>query len=209
MAPPIVGTGQTIAVVGETNLESADIQSFRDAFGITALGPNGSVQMENPPSSVCAAPDPSDNEPEGYLDAEWSGAMAPDATVDYVACGRQGVTSGADLAAAYIIGDPATCNGFRCSAPAMAIAKPNPRAKPTSFTSHCGSRQRWKGSRWWSRPGIPAVMDASMLAYATDGLSVVNEASTPYNIAAGGTDFSDVFSGTASTYWSAINGANF
>jgi subtilase family serine protease len=45
--------------------------------------------------------------------------------------------------------------------------------------------------------------------YATDGLSVVNEASTPYNIAAGGTDFSDVFSGTAGTYWSAANSANF
>ena len=43
--------------------------------------------------------------------------------------------------------------------------------------------------------------------YATDGISVANEASTPYNIAAGGTDFSDVFSGTTSTYWSATNGA--
>ena len=103
----VVGTGQTIAVVGATNLESADIQNFRDAFGITALGPNGSVQTENPPSTVCAAPDPSTNYPEGYLDAEWAGAMAPDATVDYVACGDQGVTLGADLAAAYMIGDPA------------------------------------------------------------------------------------------------------
>ena len=103
----IKGTGQTIAVVGESNIESADIQSFRDQFGISALGPNGSVEMENPPSTACAAPDPSDNEPESYLDAEWAGAMAPDATVDFVACGQQGVTSGADLAAAYIIGDPA------------------------------------------------------------------------------------------------------
>ena len=60
----VEGTGQTIGVVGETNLASADIQTFRDQFGITALGPNGSVQMENPPSTVCAAPDPSDNEPE-------------------------------------------------------------------------------------------------------------------------------------------------
>ena len=38
---------------------------------------------------------------------------------------------------------------------------------------------------------------------------MVNEASTPYNVAAGGTDFSDVFSGTTSTYWSATNGANY
>src|SRR5258708_23804972 len=45
--------------------------------------------------------------------------------------------------------------------------------------------------------------------HATDGLSVDNAASTPYNIAAGGTDFSDVFSGTAAQYWSATNGAGF
>ncbi len=39
----IDGTGQTIAVVGDSDLASADIQSFRDQFGVTALGPNGSV----------------------------------------------------------------------------------------------------------------------------------------------------------------------
>ncbi len=51
--------------------------------------------------------------------------------------------------------------------------------------------------------GCDAYLDA------TDGISVGNEASTPYNIAAGGTDFSDVFSGTTANYWSAANGANF
>ena len=132
-APPIVGTGQTIAVVGESDLESADIQTFRDEFGITALGPHGSVQMENPPSTVCAAPDPTDNEPESYLDAEWSGAMAPDATVDFVACGNQGVTSGADLAAAYVVGDPAHVQRISVLSTSYGDCEAQPQSEANQF----------------------------------------------------------------------------
>jgi subtilase family serine protease len=206
----IVGTGQTIGVVGATNLESADIQNFRDAFGITAVGPNGSVQTENPPSTVCAAPDPSSNYPEGYLDAEWAGAMAPDATVDYVACGDQGVTLGADLAAAYMIGDPAHAQRISVLSTSYGDCEALPQSEASQFYVSL-----WQQA---AAEGITVVVAAAdtgadgcqdVFYYATDGLSVDNAASTPYNIAAGGTDFSDVFSGTAATYWSATNGANF
>jgi subtilase family serine protease len=209
-APPIVGTGQTIGVVGQTNLESADIQSFRDSFGITALGPNGSVQMENPPASVCAAPDPTDNEPEGYLDAEWAGAMAPDATVDYVACGRVGVTSGADLAAAYIIDDPVHVQRIGVLSTSYGDCEAQPQSEANQFYVSLWQQAAAEGITVvvaTGDTGGDGCQDVG--AYATDGLSLVNEASTPFNIAAGGTDFSDVFSGTTSTYWSAANGANF
>ena len=206
----VLGTGQTIGVVGATNLESADIQNFRDGFGITALGPNGSVQTENPPSTVCAAPDPSVNYPEGYLDAEWAGAMAPDATVDYVACGDQGVTLGADLAAAYMIGDPAHAQRISVLSTSYGDCEALPQSEASQFYVSL-----WQQA---AAEGITVVVAAAdtgadgcqdVYSYATDGLSVDNTASTPYNIAAGGTDFSDVFSGTAANYWSATNGANF
>jgi hypothetical protein len=49
-APLIVGTGQTIGVVGETNPESADIQSFRDRLAYRArpqrLGRDGEPSRE-------------------------------------------------------------------------------------------------------------------------------------------------------------------
>ncbi len=208
--PLLIGTGQTIGVVGESNPQSADIQTFRDQFGITALGPNGSVQLENPPSSVCAAPDPADNEPESYLDAEWAGATAPDATVDFVACGRQGVTSGADLAAAYVIADPAHVQKISVLSTSYGDCEALPQSEANQFYVSL-----WQQA---AAEGITVVVAAgdtggdgcqSVDTYATDGLSVVNEASTPYNIAAGGTDFSDVFSGTASTYWSTANSTNF
>jgi subtilase family serine protease len=209
-APLIVGTGQTIGVVGDTSLESADIQSFRDSFGITALGPNGSVEMENPPASVCAAPDPSDNDPEGYLDAEWSGAMAPDATIDFVACGQQGVTSGADLAAAYIIGDPAHVQRISVLSTSYGDCEAQPQSEANQFYVSLWQQAAVEGITVVVAAGDTGADGCQNVgAYATDGLSPVNEASTPYNIAAGGTDFSDVFSGTTSTYWSAANGPNF
>ena len=37
---------------------------------------------------------------------------------------------------------------------------------------------------------------------ATHGIGVSANASTPYNVAVGGTDFSDVLNGTTSKYWS-------
>ena len=103
----IIGTGQTIGVIGDTDLDAGDIQNFRDQFGISALGPNGSVAVDHPPTSVCAAPNPSSPDLEGYIDAEWAGATAPDATIDFVTCADSGVTSGTDLAAGYIVQDAA------------------------------------------------------------------------------------------------------
>ncbi len=209
-APPVVGTGQAIGVVGQTNLDMADIQSFRDSFGITALGPNGSVQMENPPASVCAAPDPSDNEPEGYLDAEWSGAMAPDATIDFVACGRQGVTSGADLAAAYVIQDPAHVRRISVLSTSYGDCEAQPQSEANQFYVSLWQQAAVEGITVVVASGDTGGDGCQYVgAYATDGLTPINAASTPYNIAAGGTDFSDVFSGTASSYWSAVNGPNF
>jgi subtilase family serine protease len=206
----VVGTGQTIAVVGEVNLASADIQTFRDEFGITALGPNGSVEMENPPANVCAAPDPSANEPEGYLDAEWAGAMAPDATVDYVSCGREGMTSGADLAAAYVIGDTAHVQKVSVLSTSYGDCEADPQSEANEFYVSLWQQAAVEGITVVVAAGDTGGDGCQTVGnYATDGLTVVNEASTPYNIAAGGTDFSDVFSGTTSTYWSATNGANF
>ena len=136
--------------------------------------------------------------------------MAPDATVDFVACGQQGVTSGADLAAAYIIGDPAHVQRISVLSTSYGDCEAQPQSEANQFYVSL-----WQQA---AVEGITVVVAAgdtggdgcqNVYVYATDGLTVVNEASTPYNIAAGGTDFSDVFSGTTATYWSATNGANF
>ncbi len=44
---------------------------------------------------------------------------------------------------------------------------------------------------------------------ATHGIGVSGFASTPYNVAVGGTDFGDTYAGTNSTYWNAANTSTY
>jgi subtilase family serine protease len=204
----ILGTGQTIGVIGDTDLAAGDIQNFRDQFGISALGPNGSVVVDHPPATVCAAPNPSSPDLEGYIDAEWAGATAPDATIDFVTCADSGVTSGTDLAAGYIVQDAAHAKQDSVLNSSYGYCEQDPESESNQFYV-----QLWQQA---AAEGITVVVaagdaggaecdEAIRFTYVNHGLGVSGEASTPYNIAAGGTDFSDVFSGTTANYWSATN----
>ncbi len=70
------GTGESIAVVGESDVLTSDIAAFRTKFGLPA----------NPPKLVLYDTDPGYNgaQVEGDLDLEWAGAIAPKATIYYV-----------------------------------------------------------------------------------------------------------------------------
>lgn len=208
----LVGTGQTIGVAGDTDLASADIASFRDQFGISALGPHGGVVVDHPPASVCPAPNPAQNDGEGYIDAEWAGAMAPDATIDFVACGDQGATSGADLAAAYMIQDPAHAAKIGVLSTSYGFCEANPISEPAEFYVSLWQQAAAEGITVVVATGDAGGAECDEFTgepYAVSGLAVDAEASTPYNIAAGGTDFSDTFSGTTADYWAPNNGPNF
>ncbi|HVW11003.1 MAG TPA: protease pro-enzyme activation domain-containing protein [Bryobacteraceae bacterium] len=70
------GSGQNIAVVGQSDIVSSDISGFRSLFGL----PSSTLRV------VLFGSDPGYNgaQIEGNLDVEWSGAIAPKATVYYV-----------------------------------------------------------------------------------------------------------------------------
>jgi uncharacterized protein (TIGR03437 family) len=72
----IDGTGQSIAIVGESDVLLSDIASFRARYGLPA----------NVPKLYPYGTDPGYNgaEIEGNLDLEWAGAIAPKATIYYV-----------------------------------------------------------------------------------------------------------------------------
>ena len=77
----IDGTGQNIAVVGESDVLASDLAAFRTRYNLPA----------NPPQMVpYGGPDPGYNgaQIEGTLDLEWAGAIAPKATVYYVYSGN-------------------------------------------------------------------------------------------------------------------------
>jgi hypothetical protein len=88
LATPIDGTGQSIAVMGQTDLYNggSDIAAFRSASGLPASTPT--VKL------VPGVTDPgvvNGDIGEASLDVEWSGAVAPKATIYFVNGGSAGV----------------------------------------------------------------------------------------------------------------------
>lgn len=86
------GTGQRIAVIGQTALgaggSAADIDAFRAASGLPAANLEQVLVPGTGNSTVC-----SDDVIEAHLDVEWSGAVARNATIVYVYTGvRSGRT---------------------------------------------------------------------------------------------------------------------
>src|SRR5262249_36057097 len=73
----IDGAGQSIAVVGESDILISDIRAFRNRYGLPA---------NDPKLLPYSGLDPGFNgaEIEGNLDVEWAGAIAPKATIYYV-----------------------------------------------------------------------------------------------------------------------------
>jgi subtilase family serine protease len=88
----VTGTGVTIAVIGQTDLNSnaaefGDITAFRNAAGLPANTP---TELQTPDYSAGIS---SDDLAEADLDVEWAGAIAQNASIIYVNSGA-GPTSG-------------------------------------------------------------------------------------------------------------------
>ncbi len=93
---PIDGTGQKLAVIGETDIYLADINNFRSGFGLNPI--SGCTTNTNGVVTACnstnfeyvlvgtdpGAPDTCGDLAEADLDIEWSGAIARNAQIVYV-----------------------------------------------------------------------------------------------------------------------------
>jgi hypothetical protein len=193
----IDGTGQTIAIVGETNIHLTDIEDFRSLFGLPA----------NDPVVILNGPDPGvvGDEPEAVLDVSWSGAMAKNATIDLVVSASTETSLGVDLSALYIVDNNL--------APVMSESYGECEAT-LGNAGNAFYNALWQQA---AAQGITVVLAAgdggsagcdnfNAEAEATDGLAVSGFASTPYNVAVGGTDF-DQTAATAPIYWSSNNNA--
>ena len=91
------GTGQTIAVVGRSNLDPNDVATFRSLNGLPA----------NTPEIIVNGTDPGvvsqDEEGEADLDVQWSGAVAKGAKIRFVVSKSTNSTDGSVLSERYIV----------------------------------------------------------------------------------------------------------
>ena len=188
----IQGTGQTIAIVGESDINIQDDRDFRTLFGLPA----------NDPQIIYDGPNPGlqPDESEADIDVEWSGAIAPKATIDFVVSESTETTLGVDLSAIYIIDHnlaPVMSESYGVCELAIGT-----------------SGNQFYNSLWAqaAAQGITAILAAGDSGSATCdrasqgaqyGLEVSGFASTPYNVAIGGTDFNDFLN--PQQYWNLSN----
>jgi pro-kumamolisin-like protein/Big-like domain-containing protein len=191
----IDGSGQEIAIVAESNINLSDVQSFRSLFGLPVKQPQ--IILNGPDPGLV----PGGAETEAVADVEWSGAVAKNATIDLVVSSPTETTSGVDLSALYIVENnlaPVLSVSFGGCEPAMG-------ATENAFVNELWKQAAAQGITVVVSSGdsLAAGCDAAGSTFATKGLAVSGAASTPYNVAVGGTDFDE--SGNHSTYWNSTN----
>ena len=79
----VTGGGQSITIVGQSAVQMADIEAFQNAAGLTVKDPATYLVPNSGDSTVQSGGD----EAESDLDLEWSGAIAPGATINFVYTG--------------------------------------------------------------------------------------------------------------------------
>jgi len=200
--PAIDGTGQTIAIVGETDINPQDVADFRNFFGLPAYGQQGGPMLNIIHNGVAPGILNDGEESEADLDVEWSGAVAKGASVDFVTSQSTETSLGINLSALYIVDNnlaPVMSESYGFCELFLGTAG-------NQFFSSLWQQAAAQGITVMisSGDGSSAGCDNfNNLGPATLGLQVSGFASTPYNVAVGGTDFNDLTN--ASTYWSTSN----
>ena len=182
------GSGETIAVMGQSNVQLSDIATFRSTFDLSSNLPTRIL--------VPGSADPglvSGDEGESDLDLEYAGGMAPDAQVLFVYSTdvSVSVTYAIDQALAQVISlSYAGCELDASSTYAQSLQALAQQANAEGIT-------------WLAASGDDgaAMCDTKQ---ATHGASVSLEAALPEVTGVGGT----MFTGNNSAYWSSQNNGN-
>jgi subtilase family serine protease len=192
----IDGSGVKIAIVGRTLPTNALVNwnQFRTDMGLPANPPT--IIVNGNPGDQGAGDDF-----EADLDVEWSGAVAPKASIQYVCSASTGSTQGIDLSAQYIVNN----NVAPIMSSSYGLCESEMGANETAFINALWQQAAAQGITVFVAAGDSGASDCydppTVTSLATD---VDGAASTPYNVSVGGTMFND--NGTGTTYWTAFAG---
>jgi uncharacterized repeat protein (TIGR01451 family) len=207
------GQGQTIVVIEDTDVYSTtDWTTFRSTFGLTG-SPGGFTQVHPPAPSGpnnCTDPGVGANgvDGEAILDAEWASAAAPGAIIELASCHDSGTTFGGLIALQNLLNASTTPPAIFSISYGECEALNGAAANAAYVSTYQEAVAEGVSVFVAAGDDGAAACDPKATA-ATHGIGVSGFASTPYNVAVGGTDFGDTYAGTQSSYWSSTNSATF
>jgi hypothetical protein len=189
----IDGSGQSIAIVGRTHPSISNWTAFRSMMGLPA----------NPPQVIVNGPDPGDlgapEDGEADLDVEWSGAVAKNAAILFVASKSTHATDGVDLSAQYIVNN----NLAAVMSTSFGSCESDMGTAENTFYHNLWQQAAAQGMTSFVSSGDAGAAGCNLGNDAIgSGLGVNGLASTPYNVAVGGTQFNE----GSGSYWNATNG---
>jgi hypothetical protein len=216
------GQNQTIYLIEDTDLyggtsggTNPDWATFRSTFGLSGYaGASLNTVHPAPPSGPNNCSDPMTNSDDGeaILDTEYASAAAPSAAIVIASCANTASIDGLLTAVQNLVnsanppaiisisyGQCEALNGAASNAAYNSIYQQGVAEGVSIFVA--------SGDQAAGVCDVNAT-DAPQFVI-TDGIGVNALASTPYNVAVGGTDFSDTYSMTNSTYWNATNTSTF
>src|SRR5258706_2400720 len=191
------GTLQSVAIVGQTNINIQDVRDFRNIFGLPA----------NDPQIILNGPDPglvSGDETESDLDVQWAGAVAPKAQIIFVATQTTNTdaVAGVDASAVYIVDNniaPVLSESYGACEAGLTTAG-------NAFYNSLWQQAASEGITVLIASGdngSAGCDDPNTETSAVKGLAVSGFASTQFNVAVGGTDFDD--KNNSASYWNTTN----
>jgi subtilase family serine protease len=185
----ITGAGVTIAVMGQTQIRTTDVAAFRTAAGLPTNTPTLTLVPTSANPGIVAG-----DIDEGQIDAEWAGASAPGATINFVYS-----TDVINGSLTYAIDASPTI------APIISISyggcESGFGASFVSTVNQLLQMANAKGITVFNSSGDDGATDCDTSGIASEGLNVDFPASSPFATSAGGTMFSE----GSGSYWNSIN----
>jgi subtilase family serine protease len=198
---PLTGFGQTVGIVEDSDMNRLDWVTFRSVFQLTG---NAGLLIATHPG--CSDPGTNVDEAETALDAEWVTAVAPAAAILVSSCSD-------------------ASGGIQAALQGLINLYSPPRVISVSF-GECESQFGASAAASWSAllqqaaaEGVSVFVstgdtgsagcESGTSSTAQNGIAVNGLASTAYNVAVGGTDFSDMANNTVSNYWNSTNSTTY
>jgi subtilase family serine protease len=207
------GAGVTIAIPDDTDVyTTADWGVFRKAFGLAKPYPNGSLTQTHPaPGASETCTDPGTNAFDYYpiVHAEWASAAAPNASIVLASCADSDTSFGAIIALQNLVTNGGPIPGVICLD--FVLDEADMTGSGNAYVNSLYQTIAAAGASLFVASGNFGAADPIGGDFPNTGTISVNAyATTPFNVAVGGTDFGDVVNHFPSgTYWNSTTGTYY